>query len=429
MATRSESPIPLAPLKETDPLLAEGPDFGIHDDLDTADQQTIDVDDQQEAETMFQGDTDHLGVSNTQSKVSLDVLDLITNSVSIERRVPTERQRVQDILQQLTNLNILITGLTGSGKSSLANAFLGKKRGDRGAAKEGDDIQEGCTEHVRGRASHRSHQSGITIWDTPGLMDGSDKEKQYLKEMKVFWKRKNSYDLVIYCVKADTRFVDGKDNNDVKAMITLKKKFGQDLWKNAVIVLTFANNIESIMPSWRDIKDSKEKKAEFNVKIEHYEDRIHKNLIKHVKVKEEIVKRIPVVPAGHLCMPVGLEGGEWFSNLFKKCLKTIPTSAGQATFLAHNRDRIVEGGGASTNQIILKEDFIPAKLLELQKDYAKKGGHIGILGMLGGPLGIITIPLGWWTGGMYGEAEYIKQLQRARDLSSQDVSINRECYN
>ena len=407
MATRSESPIPSAPLQETDSLLTEVADFDIHSDLHEADHRSNNLDDQQETETAFQHN-------------SVDLEDSLTTS--IQHIVPTERQRVQDSLMQLPNLNILITGLTGSGKSSLTNAFLGKKAGKTGAVKEGEDIEEGCTKQVQGRGSFRNQQSGITIWDTPGLMDGSAKEKQYLEEMKCFWKRKNSYDLVIYCVEANTRFVVGKDNNDVKAMIMLRKKFGQDFWKNAVIVLTFANNIESIMPSWRDIDDPKEKKAKFHTKIEQYEEQIHDNMIKHVRVKKEIVKRVPVVPAGHQCMPSGLLGKDWFSNLFMKCLETIPTRAGQATFLGHNRDRIVERGGASSNEIILQEDFIPAELLKLQREYAKNGG---LIGLLGGPLGLITIPLGWWTGGMYGEAEYIKQLKRTRDLPS--FSVNRSC--
>ena len=310
-----------------------------------------------------------------------------------------------------TNLNILVTGLTSSGKSALVNAFLGKKHGERGAAEEGEYIEEGCTKHVLGRASTRDEQSGITIWDTPGLMDGSAKEKEYLEEIQCFWKRKNSNDLVIYCVKANTRMVDRKDNEDVKAMIMLKTKFGQDFWKNAVIVLTFANDIESIMPIWRKVKDPKERKAKFDAKIEQYEEQIHKSMIKHVGVKKKIVKRIPVVPAGHQCMRSGLLGNDWFSNLFTKCLETIPTSAGQVS--------------ASSNEIILQEDFIPAELLKLQKVYAKNGG---LIGLLGGPLSLITIPLGWWTGGKYGEAEYIKQLKMTRDLKiSPSSSVCKSC--
>ena len=310
-----------------------------------------------------------------------------------------------------TNLNILVTGLTSSGKSALVNAFLGKKHGERGAAEEGEDIDEGCTKHVQGRASTRDDQSGITIWDTPGLMDGSAKEKEYLEEIQCFWKQKNSNDLVIYCVRANTRMVDEKDNKDVKAMIMLKKKFGQDFWKNAVIALTFANNIELVMPSWRDIDDPKEKKAKFNAKIEQYEEQIHDNMIKHVRVKKEIVKRIPVVPAGHQCTPSGLLGDDWFSNLFMKCLETVPTCGGQAS--------------ASSNEIILQEDFIPAEQLKFQKEYARNGG---LIGLLGGPLSLVTIPLGRWTGGMYGEAEYIKQLKRTRDLKiSSSSSVCKSC--
>ena len=361
--------------------------------------------------------------ANTSSSDSLDITSLLTTS--IQDLVPTERQRVQDALTQLANLNILITGLTGSGKSSLANAFLGKKHGERGAAKEGEDIEEGCTKHVRGRASAREEQSGITIWDTPGLIDGSAKEQEYLEEMQCFWKRKNRYDLVIFCIKAGTRFVLGKDNNDVKAMTMLNKKFGQEFWKNAVIVLTFANNIESNNPTWRSIPQA-EKEAKFEDKIKKFEVQIKENM-KYVGVKQESIDRIQVVPAGHRCIPSGLEGRKWFTNLFMKCLKTIPTSKGQASFLGHNLDRItIEGEFSSCPQcdIILQEDFIPAELLRLRKEYARNGG---LIGMLGGPLGLITIPLGWWAGARYGEAEYVRQLTRTRALSGTNFSINRDC--
>ena len=173
MATRSESPIPLVPLQETDSLLAEVADFDIHSDLHKGDHQTNDLDDQQEAKTAFQDD-------------SVDLEDLLTTST--QDIVPTEQQRVQDALKQLTNLNILITGLTGSGKSSLTNVFLGKKDGETGAVKEGEAIEEGCTKQVRGRGCVKNQQSGIKIWDTPGLVDGTAKEKQYLDEMKCLWK-------------------------------------------------------------------------------------------------------------------------------------------------------------------------------------------------------------------------------------------------
>ena len=230
---------------------------------------------------------------------------------------------------------------------------------------------------------------------------------------------------MIFCIKAGTRFVIGKDNNDAKAMIMLNKKFGQEFWKNTVVVLTFANNIESNTPTWMSLTRA-EKKAKFKDKIRKFEIQIKENM-KHVGVKQDIIERIPVVPAGHQCISGGLEGPKWFTNLFMKCLKTIPSREGQASFLGHNLDRVtIEGEytSCSPTDIILQEDFIPAELLRLQKNYAKNGG---LIGMLGGPLGLITIPLGWWVGAKYGEAEYIKQLTKTRALSSTNFSINREC--
>ena len=52
-------------------------------------------------------------------------------------------------------------------------------------------------------------------------------------------------------------------------------------------------------------------KTKFNAKIEQYKEQTHDNMIKHVRVKKEIVKRIPVVPAGHQCMRSSLLGSDW----------------------------------------------------------------------------------------------------------------------
>ncbi len=106
--------------------------------------------------------------------------------------------KITEIYENCQTVNILITGLTGSGKSGLTNAFLGKKRGEEGFATEGSDIRSRCTVRVEGRRACREQPFSLKIWDTPGLKDGTKEQEKYLKEMYTIWKRYSFGDLIIY---------------------------------------------------------------------------------------------------------------------------------------------------------------------------------------------------------------------------------------
>ncbi len=86
--------------------------------------------------------------------------------------------KITEIYENCQTVNILITGLTGSGKSGLTNAFLGKKRGEEGFAAEGSDIKSRCTVRVEGRRVCREQPFSLKIWDTPGFKDGTIRSKK-----------------------------------------------------------------------------------------------------------------------------------------------------------------------------------------------------------------------------------------------------------
>ena len=196
------------------------------------------------------------------------------------------------------SLNILVTGLTGSGKSALINAFLKQKHGEEGAAQEGSCISGPCTRRVEGKAAEAGKQRGLIVWDTPGFKDGRGEGKRYLNQIECIWKHYQTHDLIVVCIKADTRYVEGKDNLNIKMMLKLHNKFGERFWSNAIIVVTFANNIETINPGWE--ADSQENKVQkFKAKLEEYKNQIKTNMKKHVGINPDIVDRIKVVPAGH----------------------------------------------------------------------------------------------------------------------------------
>ena len=77
----------------------------------------------------------------------------------------------------------------------------------------------------------------VVIWDTPGLQDGSGKERKYAAKMR---KKCARYDLVMYCMSmVEPRIRE----DDIKAITTMTKEFGERIWENAIFVLTFANHV------------------------------------------------------------------------------------------------------------------------------------------------------------------------------------------
>ena len=335
----------------------------------------------------------------------IDELSYLGQAPDELKELLEKQGKIMAVYENIRDLNILITGITGSGKSTLVNAFLGHN-----IATEGHEISRRGTLGVKGIKSVREQKIGIKVWDTPGLMDGRKEQKRYLKEILVVWEKYQPGDLVIFCVKVDTRFVDGIENSNVQAMIKLKKKCGQEFWRKTIIVLTFANTIESLHPEWGN-NSSEHKAKQFQKIIHEYRKVIRKNLIDHVGVIQEIANKIKVVPAGHKRSPELLDRKHWFSTLWFQCLDSIPTEEGKATFVFHSRNQLVDETypGKKLDRIVLTDDFVPERLLKLRTKY---GIHGGLLGMLGGPLGVLTIPLGWWAGKRRGEVEYIEELRK-----------------
>ena len=70
-----------------------------------------------------------------------------------------------------TNLNLVVVGKAGQGKSTLVNNLLGYKEGEKGAADVGGDGLT-TTKEVK---CHSKERDGavVNIWDTPGLADST----------------------------------------------------------------------------------------------------------------------------------------------------------------------------------------------------------------------------------------------------------------
>lgn len=244
--------------------------------------------------------------------------------------------RLREIYKDSNSISILVTGRTGSGKSTLINGILGLKiNGKLLPAKEGSDIKQPCTTHVT-EYNGRKGKIAVTVWDSPGLQDDTDNQDEYVQEMKMQCSQR---DLTMYCVRiTDGRYLRGKNNPDMLAIKKLTGTFGPEFWKSVIIVLTFANTLEAINLDWEELSRNEKVKA-FQARVNEWKDQVREILIRDVGVPKQIVWAIRIVPAGHYRKPHLLSCEYWLSHLWFQCLTTIPTAKGRAALVKMNIDR------------------------------------------------------------------------------------------
>ncbi len=140
-----------------------------------------------------------------------------------------------------------------------------------------------------------------------------------------------------------------------------------------------------------------------------FEYQIRKNLKICAKVKKEIVNEIQIIPTGHYSEPKLLDRSYWLSALWFQCLDTIPTLDAKASLVRYYHCRLVEKEDPLQQNpenccITLDDPFVPRDFLQFKRKWAVIGAGMGAFGLF---FAFITIPLGYWRGGKWGEKEYI----------------------
>ena len=260
------------------------------------------------------------------------------------------------------SVNIFITGKTGTGKTTLVNSLVGNI-----VTKEGTTLDPGTTNVCKYR--YKLDEIVVNVWDTPGLQDGTGREAGYVRNIIHRWKK---IDLFVYCVRmSETRFVSG--NPDIISMRLLNEALGSSIWKNALLVLTFANDVVDL----GEVNGSKgEALVEyFEKRIEDWRERLHLALQEQIGVPEEIVDCIDVVPAGYHSSLQLLPNGEcWMSRLWLKALATCSVRA-QPAFIKINEYRLKNADKVDQirPQQGVQEEFLRDRPLII----AAKGREIG----------------------------------------------------
>ena len=152
-----------------------------------------------------------------QNHVLADDLPTIIDRLPIseEKKEETKMWIKQNTKGQI---EILTTGRTGVGKSTLVNAIIGKE-----AAKQGNNLHAE-TKNVTCYKMAAEEGVEVVVWDSPGLQDGSGNEEEYLAQLK---EKCSNVDIIIYCISLSaTRSEFGARQNDFNVIKKLTATFG-----------------------------------------------------------------------------------------------------------------------------------------------------------------------------------------------------------
>lgn len=233
-----------------------------------------------------------------------------------------EKEDVKRWINEKTTgqIQILIAGRTGVGKSSLVNALSGKQ-----VAKTGETLSAE-TKNVTRYTVKAEEGLEVVFWLSHGLKNGSD-NKEYFDELK---SKCSNVEMIIYSIKLAATRSGEEAQNDVFAIEKLTAIFGQNCWERSIFVMTFANTLEARLR----VKPDFEKK--FNDRLKEWKERMHTALLK-AGVPKEVADKVPVEPAGHPLKP-HLPGRDnwlsalWFTILKRALLQSRPESTQQNVY-------------------------------------------------------------------------------------------------
>ena len=159
--------------------------------------------------------------------------------------------------EKLPTVNIIVAGITGTGKSTLINAVFGKELAKTGSGRP-------VTEHMN---EYHNEDIPIRVWDTVGLELDSVKTKQSIQDIKTkIVERGRSKDVygaihaIWYCINSGSNRYQGAELNFIKELHSIGVPF--------FIVLTQCTGEEQIINEFENsIRKANESSGMNDIKI------------------------------------------------------------------------------------------------------------------------------------------------------------------
>jgi predicted GTPase len=237
-------------------------------------------------------------------------------------------------------LRVLISGLGGVGKSTLINQLLGLEKDGH----DGEEAKEGRGEATTLIVSkhERTTKQGmkVCIFDSPGFGDLDIEDDDIIAMME--HETEKNLDVVFYCISLSGPC--RVQREDAQAIKIMTRAFSANIWRRAVIVLTFANELEAKVAN----------KAEYQTTITQIQEKVRQVLRKDPLISEEIITQLPIVTAGHSDPILKYEAEEckslgWDNRLFLKVLEQIDPAVALTLFEArHNWKSLVVTSAAAS---------------------------------------------------------------------------------
>jgi len=131
----------------------------------------------------------------------------------------------------------LFVGITGTGKSSLANLLVGKNV---------FPVGHGLSSQTAGFQVEES-PTGMKIYDTQGLCDTRDTPDKTREKIIEALEASNGVDIILFCIRADERL---KEQEYIAFKFMVEAIFGESCKANLLLVITHANDLEKDENEW-----------------------------------------------------------------------------------------------------------------------------------------------------------------------------------
>lgn len=253
-------------------------------------------------------------------------------------------QAASDLLQEYLNegdkcLKILVAGKMGVGKSSLVNSIYGAQVADEdnSAAAVTSEIVNFTANVPTLSDNNETKDSTIRVWDSPGFGDifATNTEEIIQELIHVV----DKVHVILYCFDIRGRL----SNDDCEGLIKITKRVHYNVWKNAVFVLTFCNELKPPPNSDTDPVEV------FKKKFKSWHAQITRALREKVGVPDDIVNNISVVACGyHNTQPPGYRN--WYTT-FWNCVFEKTREDGQPMLLNLTYNRLVDNSPPDISEL------------------------------------------------------------------------------